>query len=214
MIVDERIVSYINSLDKDLDGVLGDIEKEAYRDGVPIIRRDTRKWLKTMMMIKKPAKILEVGTAIGFSSIYMCQYMADKGHITTIENWRPRITQANNNFLRAGVSDRITLIEGDAAEVLNKLDGMYDFVFMDAAKGQYINFLPDVLRLTNEGGVIISDNVLQDGDIVDSRFVVDRRNRTIHSRMREYLYEISHNDVLDTSVIPVGDGIALSVKLK
>ena len=213
MVADDRIVSFINSMNIEDDGITGQIEEEAREGGVPIIRKETKEFIKTMLLIKKPVRILEVGTAVGYSSIYMCGYIDDAAHITTIENWKPRIDQAKINFKRAGVESRVTLLEGDAAEVLAGLDGSYDFIFMDAAKGQYINYLPDVLRLLEKGGVLISDNVLQDGEVLDSRFVVERRNRTIHSRMREYLYELKHNEQLETSIIPLGDGVALSVRL-
>lgn len=212
MIVDERITSFINSMNKDDDGITAVIEQEALRDEVPIIRRETKEWMKTMLLIKKPKRVLEVGTAVGFSAIYMSQYLPVEGHITTIEKWEPRIEQAKVNFERAGVCDKITLLEGDASEILKKLDGSYDFIFMDAAKGQYIHFLPDVIRLLEKNGVLISDNVLQDGEILDSRYVVERRNRTIHSRMREYLYVLKNHAELETSIIPLGDGVALSVK--
>lgn len=213
MVADDRIVSFINSMNIEDDGITGKIEEEAREGGVPIIRKETKEFIKTMLLIRKPVRILEVGTAVGYSSIYMCGYIDDAAHITTIENWKPRIDQAKINFKRAGVESRVTLLEGDAAEVLAGLDGSYDFIFMDAAKGQYINYLPDVLRLLEKGGVLISDNVLQDGEVLDSRFVVERRNRTIHSRMREYLYELKHNEQLETSIIPLGDGVALSVRL-
>ena len=213
MVADDRIVSFINSMNIEDDGITGKIEEEAREGGVPIIRKETKEFIKTMLLIRKPVRILEVGTAVGYSSIYMCGYIDDAAHITTIENWKPRIDQAKINFKRAGVESRVALLEGDAAEVLAGLDGSYDFIFMDAAKGQYINYLPDVLRLLEKGGVLISDNVLQDGEVLDSRFVVERRNRTIHSRMREYLYELKHNEQLETSIIPLGDGVALSVRL-
>ena len=110
------------------------------------------------------------------------------------------------------MTDRITLLEGDAADWLKELTGSYDFIFMDAAKGQYIHFLPEVIRLLEKDGILISDNVLQDGEVLDSRYIVERRNRTIHSRMREYLYALKNHEMLETSVIPLGDGVALSVK--
>ena len=132
--------------------------------------------------------------------------------ITTIDNYEKRIPIARSNFARAGKEDVITLIEGDAAQVLEKLEGTYDFIFMDAAKGQYIHYLPHVLRLLPEGGCLVSDNVMQDGDVIRSRFAVGRRNRTIHARMREYLYELKHNPLLETAILPLGDGAAISVK--
>jgi predicted O-methyltransferase YrrM len=213
MIVEERIVSFINSMNRDDEGIVGEIEREALADEVPIVRKETKEWMKTMLLIKQPVKVLEVGTAVGFSAIYMSQYLPENGHITTIEKWEPRIEQAKVNFARAGLEDRITLLEGDAADWLSKLTDSFDLIFMDAAKGQYIHFLPDVVRLLAPGGVLISDNVLQDGEVLDSRYVVERRNRTIHSRMREYLYTLKNHEELETSIIPLGDGIALSVKV-
>ena len=163
-------------------------------------------------MIKRPMRILEVGAAVGFSSILMSEYMPEGGHITTIENYDKRIPIARANFKRAGKEEQIDLIEGDALEVMHGLEGPYDLIFVDAAKGQYIHYLPEVMRLLGIDGVLVSDNVLQEGDIIESRFAVERRNRTIHSRMREYLYELKHHDQLQTSIIPLGDGVALSVK--
>ena len=157
-------------------------------------------------------RILEVGAAVGFSSILMSEYMPEGGHITTIENYDKRIPIARANFKRAGKEEQIDLIEGDALEVMQGLGGPYDLIFVDAAKGQYIHYLPEVMRLLGADGVLVSDNVLQEGDIIESRFAVERRNRTIHSRMREYLYELKHHDQLQTSIIPLGDGVALSVK--
>ena len=167
-----------------------------------------------MMLMNRPARVLEVGTAVGFSAILMSEYLPEGSHITTIENYEKRIPIARNNFKRAGKEEQITLIEGDALEVMKTLEGPYDFIFMDAAKGQYIHYMPETVRLLSDGGILMSDNVLQDGDIIESRFAVERRNRTIHSRMRDYLYELKHSDVLETSIIPLGDGVALSIKKK
>lgn len=212
MIVDERIVTFINSLDTRNSELLETIESEARAADVPIIRREMQSFLKVLLMLKKPARVLEVGTAVGFSALLMSEYVPEESRITTIENYEKRIPVARENFRRAGKEDQITLIEGDAAEVLKTLDGPYDFIFMDAAKGQYIHYLPDILRLLPPGGCLVSDNVMQDGDVIESRFAVERRNRTIHARMREYLYELKHNDALTTSIIPLGDGVAVSIK--
>lgn len=212
MIVDERIVTFINSLDTKNSSLLEEIEQEARLADVPIIRREMQSFLKVLLMIQKPLKILEVGTAVGFSALLMSEHAPEDCRITTIENYEKRIPIARANFRRAGKEDVITLIEGDAAEVLKTLEGTYDFVFMDAAKGQYIHYLPDVMRLLAPGGVLVSDNVMQDGDVIESRFAVERRNRTIHARMREYLYELKHNEALETSIIPLGDGVAVSVR--
>lgn len=212
MIVDERMVTYIRSLEVPESAVIEAIEQEALRDRVPIIRKEMQSFLKVLLMIKRPMRILEVGAAVGFSSILMSEYMPEGGHITTIENYDKRIPIARANFKRAGKEEQIDLIEGDALEVIHGLEGPYDLIFVDAAKGQYIHYLPEVMRLLGSDGVLVSDNVLQEGDIIESRFAVERRNRTIHSRMREYLYELKHHDQLQTSIIPLGDGVALSVK--
>lgn len=212
MIVDERLVTYINSLDTGNTEILDVIEKEATDSYVPIIRKEMQTFLKLLLSLKKPARILEVGTAVGFSAILMAEYNPVECHITTIENYEKRIPLARENFRRAGKEAQITLLPGDAAEVLKTLKEPYDFIFMDAAKGQYIHFMPEILRLLASDGVLVSDNVLQDGDIIESRFVVTRRNRTIHKRMRDYLYELTHHDELVTAVLPVGDGITVSTR--
>lgn len=214
MIVDERIRTFIHSLETENSQILETIEKEALDTFVPIIRKEMQSFLKVLLTIKKPKRILEVGTAVGFSAILMSEYAPEDCKITTIEKYEKRIPIALENFKRAGKEDKITLIEGDALEVLKGLDGEYDFIFMDAAKGQYIYYMPEVIRLLSKDGVLVSDNVLQDGDIIESRFAVERRNRTIHSRMREYLYELKHHKLLETSIIPLGDGVALSTKVR
>mgnify|MGYP000614008953 FL=1 len=212
MIVDERIVTFINSMETENSKILEAIESEALSTYVPIIRKEMQSFLKVLLTIQKPMRILEVGTAVGFSALLMSEYAPAGCEITTIENYEKRIPIARNNFKRAGKESQITLLEGDAMEVLPTLDEPYDFIFMDAAKGQYIHYMPEVMRLLKTGGTLVSDNVMQDGSIIESRFAVERRDRTIHSRMREYLYELKHHDQLQTSIIPLGDGVALSVK--
>ena len=212
MIVDERTITYLHSLELPESDMIEKIEQEALESHVPIIRKETQGFLKVLLLMKKPLRILEIGAAVGFSAILMSEYMPEGGHITTIENYEKRIPIALENIKRVGRKEQITLIEGDALEIMKTLQGPYDFIFMDAAKGQYIQYMPEAIRLLAPGGVLVSDNVLQDGDIIKSRFAVERRNRTIHSRMREYLYELKHNEQLQTSILPFGDGIALSVK--
>ena len=168
---------------------LGD---DARRDGVPIIKPET--------------------AAVGYSAILMSLYIPEGAKITTIENYEKRIGPARNNIRAAGKESVITLLEGDAMEILPGLAPGYDFVFMDAAKGQYPGFLPYVMRLLLPGGILVSDNVLQDGSIADSRYAIERRDRTIHTRMRDYLWKLTHDKQLTTSVLQVGDGVAVSVK--
>lgn len=213
MIVDERIVTFINSMETENSEILEAIESEALSTYVPIIRKEMQSFLKVLLTIQKPMRILEVGTAVGFSALLMSEYAPAGCEVTTIENYEKRIPIARNNFKRAGKESQITLLEGDAMEVLPMLDEPYDFIFMDAAKGQYIHYMPEVMRLLKTGGTLVSDNVMQDGNIIESRFAVERRDRTIHSRMREYLYELKHHEELLTSIIPLGDGVAVSVKL-
>ena len=212
MIEDERMVTFINSLETENSEILETIEKEALETFVPIIRKEMQSFMKVLLAIQKPLNILEVGTAVGFSALLMSEYAPKECRITTIEKYEKRIPIAKENFRRAGKEDKITLLEGDALEILKGLEEKYDFIFMDAAKAQYINYMPEVIRLLEKGGVLVSDNVLQDGDIIESRFAVERRNRTIHSRMREYLYRLKHEEQLLTSIIPLGDGVAISTK--
>ncbi|MGL5436460.1 MAG: O-methyltransferase [Lachnospiraceae bacterium] len=208
----DRLVSYINSLDPGHGELCDRIAREARANYVPIIRPETASLLKTAVMATRPKRILEVGTAVGYSALLMAQVMPGDAHITTIEKFAPRIPLARKHFAMAGKDSCITLLEGDAEEILGRLPGTFDFIFMDAAKGQYIHWLGRILELLEPGGVLISDNVLQDGDILESRFAVERRNRTIHSRMREYLYCLKHMEELETSIIPIGDGVTFSVR--
>ena len=203
---------YINSLDTGNGEFLDELERDALAHDVPIIRQDMQSFLKVLLAVHRPKKILEVGTAVGFSALLMAANTDADCRITTIEKYEKRIPQARHNFAASGMQDRITLIEGDAAEVMRTLEDPYDLIFMDAAKGQYIHFLPEALRLLRCGGLLISDNVLQDGDIIESHYAVERRNRTIYKRMREYLYVLKHTKGLLTSIIPVGDGAAVTVK--
>lgn len=212
MIADERMVSFLASLATDYSELLRELEKEAKETDVPIIRKETQSLLKFLMAAHKPDKILEVGCATGFSALLMWEAANKNTKITTIEKYEPRIPIAKANFEKAGASNDITLLEGDATEILHNMEGEFPFIFMDAAKGQYPNFLPDVTRLLSKGGILVSDNVLQDGDVVESRYAVVRRNRTIHSRMRDYLYELTHSEVFETVILNIGDGVTLSVK--
>lgn len=213
MITDERVSAFIDSLDKGNTEFLNEIENLCRKTNVPVIRPQMQSLLKMLLAVNRPGKILEVGTAIGFSALFMSKYAPEGCKVTTIEKYEKRIPLAKENFRRAGKENAIALLEGDAAEILAGLNEEYDFIFMDAAKGQYLNFFPDVLRLLRKGGILVSDNVLQDGDIIESRFAVTRRNRTIHTRMREYLYELKHNEKLETAILQIGDGAAVSVKV-
>ncbi|MCX4268349.1 MAG: O-methyltransferase [Lachnospiraceae bacterium] len=212
MVMEERIATYIHSLDTGNSEFVNRLRRQAQAEEIPIIRQEAEPLLKVLIQLRQPKQILEVGTAVGYSALLMSEVMPKDCRITTIEKYEKRIPAAKENFRLAGKDQVITLLEGDAAEILERLEGSYDLIFMDAAKGQYIHFLPAVMRLLSFGGVLVSDNVLQDGDIIESRYCIARRNRTIHARMREYLYELTHREDLETSILPIGDGMTVSVK--
>lgn len=211
----DRMEVFLEKYREPLPKPLEELERKALSEDVPIIRSGTRDMLRFLLRERKPKEVLEIGTAVGFSALCMREYLPKSSHITTIEKVEMRLKEARGNLEMLDEDDRITLLEGDAAKVLKQLltkGKSYDFIFMDAAKGQYIRFLSEVLRLLAPGGLLISDNVLQDGDVVESRYAVVRRNRTIHSRMREYLWTLKHMDGLETIVLPIGDGMTVSVK--
>ena len=212
MSADERLSTFIRSLDQPDSELMERLRKQAQKEHVPVIRQEMQSFLQVLLEMKKPKRILEAGTAIGFSACWMAQCTAPGCSIATIEQDENRILQARKNFAASPYYDRITLLEGDAAEILRSLDGPYDVIFMDAAKGQYLSFLPDVLRLLPEGGILISDNILQEGDLLESHYAVERRNRTIDKRMREYLYELKHNEQLVTTIVPLADGVSVSIR--
>ena len=211
---DDYISKYIRLIQPKYDGVLGDIQEEALSMEIPIIPHETARFLSTLLTIKRPKEVLEIGTAVAFSAGLMCRYLQPDGHVTTIDRYELMLKDARKNIKRLGLEDKIKIIQDDAANVLPALQGSYDFIFLDAAKGQYIQFLPHILRLMPIGGVFVADDVLHGGNIAKSRFSLERRQRTIHKRMRNFLWDISHLDCLESSIIPIGDGIVLCTKVK
>lgn len=214
MLVEKYLEDYVLDMLEYCDGELGELQKQSYELGLPIIPKDVVKLLGFVLGLVKPVKILEIGMAVGFSASFMSQYLPENGHITTIDRYPLMIEKAKANFERFNLQDKITVLEGDANDVLKTLDDRYDFIFMDAAKGQYINILPDVLRLLKVGGVIMADDILQDGRVAMEYDQVPRRQRTIHKRMNEFLHTITHRDDLKTSILTIGDGVALIQKIK
>lgn len=215
MITDERTATYIDTLTSENTPFLENLNRCAIDEDVPVIRRQTQSLIKFLLSLHKPHKILEIGTAVGFSSILMATYGEDDLQIDTIENYEKRIVKARINIEQSGYKDKINLIEGDAQEIIEGLLAKgyeYDMIFVDAAKAQYINYLPVVKKLLKKGGLLLSDNVLFDGDIVQSRFAVRRRDRTIHARIREYLRVLSDDEDFVTTILPVADGMTMSVK--
>jgi len=215
MIVEPRLVEYLNSLETELPEHLRKLEEYAIAHEVPIIRKEAQSFLRMLLELKQPKRILEVGTAIGFSASLLCEYMPADCKLTTIEKVPMRIVEAEKNLAALKRSKDVTFLTGDAEDILRELMSQgeqYDFIFMDAAKGQYMSFLKSILPMLKTGAILITDNVLQEGSIVESKYSITRRDRTIHMRMREYLYELKHNEALTTSIVAVGDGMALSVK--
>ena len=198
---DNAINLYLRTVQPMYDGVLGEIQKEALAADVPIVPPETARLLSVLLTMQKPKHILEIGTAVGFSAGLMCRYLPEDGTVTTIDRFEVMLKDARKNIKRMGLEEKIQILEGDAADILPTLHGPYDVIFLDAAKGQYSNFL-------------IVDDVLQGGTIAQTRFSVPRRQRTIHKRLRNFLWDITHHDALETAIIPIGDGMALCYKTK
>ena len=213
MLTDDYVQNYLKEVLPMCDGILGEIQKISYEQDVPIIPNEVVRLLSFILSIKKPKRILEIGAAVGFSSGLMSKFLSDGGKITTIDRFDIMIEQFRENRKKMGLEDKIELIEGNACEVLPRLSEKFDVIFLDAAKGQYIQMLPDCIRLLETGGILIADDVLQNGNIAKKREEIPRRQRTIHTRMRNFLWEITHNDALETSILTIGDGVALCCKV-
>ena len=208
MIINENITEYIHSLEQDRSDVLEKLRQEAEKENVPVIRREMEPFIDILLNIHQPSDILEIGTGIGYSALFMNECL-ENARIVTIENYEPRLIKARKNLKG---KENITLVEGDASEWVRTADTGFEMIFLDGAKAQYIIMLPDLIRLLNPGGILLADNILKDGELVKSRFAVPRRQRTIHTRMREFVWEIMHSPYLTSSVLTIGDGVTLSVK--
>ena len=203
-----RVRSFILSHYGDEEPWLQELYNDAVGRDIPVIRQDTKELLRLLLSMHKPQKILEIGTAVGFSALFMAECCPD-AEIVTMELDPERAEEARGHFREKGAG-RIRLIEGDAAKLLPELSERFDFFFVDAAKAQYIVYLPEILKLSAPGAVILSDNVLQEGNVLESHFQVEKRDRTIHDRMREYLRTLTHTPGLTTCILDVGDGVAVT----
>lgn len=215
MVEHERFESFLESIPDRLPEHIIRLEIDNIRENIPIIRKGSQRIIRFMLEMKKPVDILEVGTATGFSAIFMLEFLSKNAKITTIEKMEERAAKAEENFKKFDKNKRITLVKGDATDILTQLVSKghtYDFIFMDAAKGQYINFFADVKKLLKCGGMLITDNMLQEGRLLDSRYTVVRRDRTIHSRMREYVNVLLTDKEFETMLLESGDGMAVSIK--
>lgn len=212
----ERISDFIKHYTSVTDDFLAELRKDAEEDGVPIIRAETESFLRSIILLIKPRRILELGTATGYSAIFMERTAEGQEPgielIDTIEDWEPRAAEASRNIAKTDHPEKIHLIKGDAAKIMKSLVGPYDLIFIDAAKGQYPDYLTEAMRLTKKGSVILADNIFQGGEILESKYIVERRDRTIHKRLREYLDRIFADERLATSIVPVGDGMAFSIR--
>ncbi len=213
---EERAEVFFDTLRMELPAYITELEREAVRDEVPVIRRAVRDLLRYLLRVNRPKKVLEVGTAVGYSALFMKECLPAASRITTIEKVQMRLVKARENFEMYDREKRIRLVEGDACEKLVEMadrEDSFDFIFMDAAKGQYLNFLPSILSILRPGGILVSDNILHDCDVLESRYAVKRRDRTIHARMREYLYTITHMEELETICLSLGDGVTVSTRM-
>ncbi|CZQ88817.1 o-methyltransferase [Trichococcus palustris] len=211
-VVKKELVEFMRTRLKPFSGELGELEKDANTRGVPIIPHETAVFLNMILGQIKPKQILEIGAAIGFSGSLMAQHVGPEGHVTTIDRFDVMIRQAKDNFEKLGVADKVTLLEGDAAEVLPTLSGPYDFIFMDSAKSKYYEFLPHCMRLLKTGGMLVIDDVFQAGTILDDVKEVPKRVRKIHIRLNQLMDTVLDHPALETALVPLGDGLLMIVK--
>jgi predicted O-methyltransferase YrrM len=204
---------YLDEVQPLFDGALGALQREAIEEYLPTVRRETARFLDVISAVHRPKKVLEIGCAVGFSAGLFSRHLAAGGHITTIDRFDYMIGEAKKNFMKLGIENNVTLLEGDAADILPTLSEPYDFIFLDAAKAQYLQFLPHCLRLLKKGGLFIADDVLQGGTVAQPRLQVPRRQRTTHRRMRCFLWLISNTKGLNASIVPIGDGMAVCYKM-
>ena len=206
----EQITDYLRSLIKENTGILKELEEKALKEYIPIISPEVAQLIRLLCEMTGAEKLLEIGSAIGYSSILFAGF-SDDMKITTIEMDEERASEAEKNISRAGMDKKITLLKGNALEVMDQIAESFDIVFVDAAKGQYNNFLPKCLKLLKKGGLLISDNILYRGTVAETGFI-PRKHRTIIVNMKEYLKRLSEDENLTTSIIPIGDGVAVSLK--
>ncbi len=216
MIVDENLTKYLHSLEPDESPFFDRLRQYAKEKDVPIIRREMESFLRLMLHLSQPEKLLEIGTGIAYSTLFFAENGDSLKEIVTMENYEPRLEQARKNIAEYTENKEINIVlmEGDAAESIQKLSGSFDLIFLDGPKAQYIHMLDTLLTLLPVGGLLIADNVLQEGDIIDSRYITPRRQRTIHQRMREFIWEVKHNENLETTVLTIGDGVTVSRKIR
>ena len=211
MITNPKVLVYLDIISPVNSKAIEEIRAEAKRNYIPIIKRDTENFLKFVLKMQNPGSILEIGCAVGYSAAVMLEN--SDADIVTVEKMPERVEEAKRNIKYADFESRASILEGDAGEILKSLADngeKFDFIFMDAAKAQYITWLPIVKKLLKESGMIFSDNCLQEGDLAESSFAIRKRDKTIHKRMREYIYLLLHDETLESWIFSIGDGVLLS----
>lgn len=211
MITNPKVLEYLDIISPVNSKAIEEIRAEAKRNYIPIIKRDTENFLKFILKMQNPGSILEIGCAVGYSAAVMLEN--SDADIVTVEKMPERVEEAKRNIKYTDFESRASILEGDAGEILKSLADKgekFDFIFMDAAKAQYITWLPVVKKLLKESGMIFSDNCLQEGDLAESSFAIRKRDKTIHKRMREYIYLLLHDEALESWIFSIGDGVLLS----
>ena len=211
MITNLKVLEYLDIISPVNSQTVEEIRSVAKENYIPIIKRDTENLLKFVLKMQNPKSILEIGCAVGYSAIIMLEN--SDADIVTVEKMPERVEEAKKNIKYANLEDRAKIIEGDAGEILERLvneNTKFDFIFMDAAKAQYITWLPTVKALLKDKGIIFSDNCLQEGDLLESSFAIRKRDKTIHKRMRDYIYLLLHDEDLESWIFSIGDGVLLS----
>ncbi|EGP5555642.1 O-methyltransferase [Enterococcus faecium] len=211
-VVKEELLDFMRTQQKKLPGELGKLEEEAHVAEVPVIPHETVVFLKFLLGQLQPERILEIGAAIGFSSSVMATTIGENAHVTTIDRFDVMIEKAKKNYERLGLTDKVTLLEGQAADILPELSGPYDFIFMDSAKSKYIEFLPECLRLLRKGGVLMVDDIFQGGTILLPDEEIPRGKRAIHRKLNEFLRVVVDHPDLTSTILPLGDGVILMTK--
>lgn len=211
-VVKEELLDFMRTQQKKLPGELGKLEEEAHVAEVPVIPHETVVFLKFLLGQIQPERILEIGAAIGFSSSVMATTIGENAHVTTIDRFDVMIEKAKKNYERLGLTDKVTLLEGQAADILPELSGPYDFIFMDSAKSKYIEFLPECLRLLRKGGVLMVDDIFQGGTILLPDEEIPRGKRVIHRKLNEFLRVVMNHPDLTSTILPLGDGVILMTK--
>lgn len=208
-IVMPKILDFMRNGQKAFPGQLGEIEAYANELGIPIVPHETAKFLDFLTASLQPKHILEIGTAIGFSASLMAQHLQGDGHLTTIDRYPKMFERAKENFTKMGLDDKVTLLEGDAVDILPTLEGPYDLIFMDSAKAKYVEFYPECMRLLREGGILIIDDVFQAGTVLDDESEIPKRVRKIHRKLNELFDTILNSQEHRSCMVPLGDGLLM-----